>query len=104
MRDQKYQNVTLFKRRRGIVALASALTGWRAYFLFSMFAVLRLYLVGVGAIDDPHGRGINTYAKHVCWRRHLEPSSWSCKSTIREKVSLSIFHRGADPYKIKIQV
>ena len=69
MREQKYQNVTLFKRRRGIVALASALTGWRAYFLFSMFAVLRLYLVGVGAIDDPHGRGINTYAKHVCWRR-----------------------------------
>ena len=27
---------------------AHTLTGWRAYFLFLMFAVLRLYLVGVG--------------------------------------------------------
>ena len=34
-----------------------------------LLAVLGLYLVGVGAIDDPHGRGIDTYAKHVCRRR-----------------------------------
>ena len=46
-----------------------ALTGRRVYFLFCLFAVLGLYLVGVGAIDDPHGRGINTYAEHVCRRR-----------------------------------
>ena len=40
MRDQKYQNVTLFKRRRGIVALASALTGWSIYFLLFLLAIL----------------------------------------------------------------
>ena len=36
---------------------------------FFILAILGFYLVGVGAIDDPHGRGINTYAEHVCWRR-----------------------------------
>ena len=41
----------------------------KSYFLLCLFAVLGLYLVGVGAVDDPHGRGINTYVKHVCWRR-----------------------------------
>ena len=43
--------------------------GTKSYFLFCLFAVLRLYLVGVGAVDDPRGMGINTYAKHVCRRR-----------------------------------
>ena len=36
---------------------------------FFILAILGFYIVGVGAIDDPHGRGINTYAKHVCRRR-----------------------------------
>ena len=26
-------------------------------------------------LDDPHGRGIDTYAKHVCWRRR-DGASW----------------------------
>ena len=30
--------------------------GTKSYFLFCLFAVLRLYLVGVGAVDDPRGR------------------------------------------------
>ena len=49
---------------------------------FFILAILGLYLVGVGAIDDPHGRGIkqcfayvlipprlgdaNTHASHMC--------------------------------------
>ena len=37
--------------------------------------VLGFHIVGVGAVDDPHGRGINTYAKHVCWRRR-DGASW----------------------------
>ena len=36
---------------------------------FFILAILGFYLVGVGAYDDPHCRGINTYAKHVCRRR-----------------------------------
>ena len=36
---------------------------------FFILAILGFYIVGVGAVDDPHGRGINTYAKHVYWRR-----------------------------------
>ena len=48
--------------------------GWSKYAdgmesTFFILAILGFYLVGVGAIDDPHGRGINTYAKHVCRRR-----------------------------------
>ena len=43
--------------------------GMELYFLLFLLAMLGFYLVGVGAYDDPHGRGINTYAKHVCWRR-----------------------------------
>ena len=39
------------------------------YFLLFLLAMLGFYLVGVGAYDDPHGRGINTYAEHVCRRR-----------------------------------
>ena len=31
--------------------------------------VLGFHIVGVGAVDDPCGRGIDTYAKHVCRRR-----------------------------------
>ena len=32
---------------------AHTLTGWRAYFLFCLLAILEFYLVGVGALDDP---------------------------------------------------
>ena len=39
------------------------------YFLLFLLAMLGFYLVGVGAYDDPHGRGIDTYAEHVCRRR-----------------------------------
>ncbi len=38
-------------------------------FSFVCWLYFGFLLVGVGAYDDPHGRGINTYAKHVCWRR-----------------------------------
>ena len=39
-------------------------------FFILLLAELGFYIVGVGAIDDPLlSRGINTYAKHVCWRR-----------------------------------
>ena len=43
--------------------------GMELYFLLFLLAMLGFYLVGVGAYDDPHGRGINTYAKHVYRRR-----------------------------------
>ena len=33
------------------------LTGWSVYFYFFLLIVLGFCLVGVGAIDDPHGRG-----------------------------------------------
>ena len=51
------------------VNLICALTEWRVRFLFFLLTILGFYLVGVGAVGDPHSRGINTYAKHVCWRR-----------------------------------
>ena len=41
-----------YKCKAGVGGVC-ALTGWRAYFLFWLLAVLGLYLVGVGAVDDP---------------------------------------------------
>ena len=35
------------------VNLICALTGWRVHLCFCLLAVLGLYLVGVGAYDDP---------------------------------------------------
>ena len=55
----RFVHASLHARIIGLAGVGgvSVLMGWRAYFLFLMFAVLRLYLVGVGAVDDPHGRG-----------------------------------------------
>ena len=58
--------------------------GTKSYFLFCLFAVLRLYLVGVGAVDDPRGR-----VEHCSpAKKHKEtfPLSYFCvtKSTIKE--------------------
>ena len=36
---------------------------------FFILAILGFYIVGVGASTTRYGRGINTYAEHVCWRR-----------------------------------
>ena len=57
------------EKRGAGVGLVCALTEQSACFLFWILVALEFYLVGVGAVDDPHGRGISTYAKHVCWRR-----------------------------------
>ena len=38
-------------------------------FLFCLLTEFEFYIVGVGASTTRMGRGINTYAKHVCRRR-----------------------------------
>ena len=46
-----------------------------------------IYAVGVGAVDDPHGRGINTHASHC-----LIPTTTRKKHALRRAVSYELFH------------
>ena len=41
--------------------------------------------------DDPHGRGINTHAKHVCWRRRDRGEHCSPAKILKETFLLSYF-------------
>ena len=54
-----------YKCRAG-VTLICALTGWSYIFHFGYWLYSSFYFVGVGASTTRMGRGIDTYAKHVC--------------------------------------
>ena len=64
-----------------------ALTGWSYIFHFGYWLYSCFYLVGVGAVDDPHGRGINTHASHC-----LIPTTTRKKHALRRAVSYELFH------------
>ena len=66
---------------------SSCADGMELYFSFWLLALLGFYFVGVGAVDDPHGRGINTHASHC-----LIPTTTRKKHALRRAVSYELFH------------